>query len=707
MPPRFFTILICFARIFLIAWVSLLCVNKAAAEEENAPELALQAEFDDLLNQPNLTTDEMLSQLKSIYARAVVENNLAIAGNALKLRSNNLLYAQRYDDYKSWLSVHETFYNTHQLYETRFFIEKGELTRLFQQMKTLELESRAIDLLGEVDLNDIRLTENIANNYRISVLDIAEVHNLLGLAQHDLGKYDKALEQFTVALNLYEEAGSNENIAIAYGNIALIYAATGNLNSAITYTERSIQLSESNQHLYGIFKGNGNLASYKISKLNQLKRVDSDNKQEVNQLRDEIESSLLSNLSNPEIDQYPVAKADLIYWLSYYYLLEKELDKSESYLQKLAPLLKNMQDQTYQKQAEELAAYVLFEKREFPKGIVLLENALKFYIEQEKYDKAMGTLLDISWAYEQQGYYKKSLEFYKDYTSLLVRSFDEKKLSVLAIEQEKNDAKLREKEILLLEEKNRVSELQVSNKNKLLIISLFLVLLIFTILWLRLKSKQRLAKQYHQLSQSDTLTGIGNRLYFRQHIERELAHIMRKDKSSASEQLVIFVLDIDHFKKVNDQYGHDAGDTILILFAKRLKSILRESDLLARWGGEEFIVAGRVNNNYEALQYAERILTCVNRQSFKIEGNNKTIPVTCSIGGIVFPFFFDNLKNQPDWEHLLQLADKGLYQAKNSGRNTYCIIKNQRVLTQAQFNDVCQMELSDALDQEYLELIQN
>jgi diguanylate cyclase (GGDEF)-like protein len=124
----------------------------------------------------------------------------------------------------------------------------------------------------------------------------------------------------------------------------------------------------------------------------------------------------------------------------------------------------------------------------------------------------------------------------------------------------------------------------------------------------------------------------------------------------------IGILDIDHFKKVNDTYGHTAGDQFLKSIAKSLLHASRDSDTVCRWGGEEFLIIFQARNvDYMQLCF-QRIVDMISRKAINIDG--QLLSVTCTIGATVF-----NSSQHETWENCLEHADKLLYQGKEAGRN--------------------------------------
>ena len=132
--------------------------------------------------------------------------------------------------------------------------------------------------------------------------------------------------------------------------------------------------------------------------------------------------------------------------------------------------------------------------------------------------------------------------------------------------------------------------------------------------------------------------------------------------------LIFYVIDADNFKEVNDRYGHNAGDRVLVELARRISSAIRNSDVLVRWGGEEFLVISRYTNRAEAETLATRVLAAVGDSPFALEETNETIRKTCSIGWAAFPWYQDD-PNSVHYEEVRTMADRALGEAKRAGKN--------------------------------------
>ena len=171
-------------------------------------------------------------------------------------------------------------------------------------------------------------------------------------------------------------------------------------------------------------------------------------------------------------------------------------------------------------------------------------------------------------------------------------------------------------------------------------------------------------------STTDPLTGIRNRRFFSATIERDVAQSIRayaERYDSSERDLVFYLIDLDNFKKVNDRHGHDAGDRVLIEAARRISSAIRNSDLLVRWGGEEFLVVSRDADRRQAAILAERVLDAFRAKPFAV-GLADSLQQTCSIGWAAFPWIEGDFEVM-SFEGVLKYADRGLYRAKKAGKN--------------------------------------
>jgi len=176
----------------------------------------------------------------------------------------------------------------------------------------------------------------------------------------------------------------------------------------------------------------------------------------------------------------------------------------------------------------------------------------------------------------------------------------------------------------------------------------------------------RQAVELNELSTTDALTGLGNR----RRVEATLVELV--GTSGADAIVTAIMVDVDHFKHVNDTFGHAVGDVVLRIVAHRLRGAVEDRLFVARWGGEEFIIAGVGLNDAEAFAAAERVRLVVSAHPFAT-GIDQAIPVTVSAGCATGPL--------GAFSTVLAAADGALYAAKRAGRNRVSVAAPNSILT--------------------------
>ncbi len=160
-------------------------------------------------------------------------------------------------------------------------------------------------------------------------------------------------------------------------------------------------------------------------------------------------------------------------------------------------------------------------------------------------------------------------------------------------------------------------------------------------------------KRVEELSITDQLTQLHNRMYLENSFNKEIKRSKRYNHPFA-----VIMLDIDYFKEVNDTYGHDVGDRVLVMISKILSEHIRETDILGRWGGEEFLIICPHTDNEEAFVLAEKLRTAIEDYRFDTVGKK-----TCSFGISVFDL------SDEGYREVVKRSDDALYRAKKNGRN--------------------------------------
>jgi diguanylate cyclase (GGDEF)-like protein len=179
----------------------------------------------------------------------------------------------------------------------------------------------------------------------------------------------------------------------------------------------------------------------------------------------------------------------------------------------------------------------------------------------------------------------------------------------------------------------------------------------------------------HDASMIDPLTGLKNRRFLGLSMPDELARVTRQYRAQdhardrVNKTLLFFMVDLDHFKSVNDTYGHAAGDLVLQQASAALRGACRDADFVVRWGGEEFLIVARNSDRDCAHLLANNLRDAVRNLRIDL-GNGVVLEKTCSLGFAAYPV----LEAAPEayaWEDAVKMADQCLYAAKNSGRDAW------------------------------------
>ncbi len=249
------------------------------------------------------------------------------------------------------------------------------------------------------------------------------------------------------------------------------------------------------------------------------------------------------------------------------------------------------------------------------------------------------------------------------------------------------DQQSQKRRIELLERDNQLKSAELDNQALARRLWMFagaaMVLLgvLAVLMYLRMRELNRTLVEHEALlrahSERDALTGLANRRQFRE--------VMRVRGGERAFKGALLMVDVDHFKRVNDHYGHAAGDRVLVEVARRLGAAMRGNDLVARWGGEEFLAFAPNVEGAELDQLAERVRLAMNQAPVVLE-NGSAVETTVSIGYAAFPLPAGHVP--VTWEQAVNLADLSLYTAKNQGRNCAVGIVRTTALTSAALREV-------------------
>ncbi len=347
-----------------------------------------------------------------------------------------------------------------------------------------------------------------------------------------------------------------------------------------------------------------------------------------------------------------------------------------------------------------------------------INQAMEYLLPELKRSREQGdkadieaTVGEIGRMYEHAKMYKEALEYTREQQKLQNELFRADRAKAVAMLQEQFDADQRKKQIELLARENQIKDTDIRNSRLQQIVTLLgamvtvMVGIFLYMLYRKVKqTNAKLEEMNQQLefhSVRDPLTGLYNRRSFLEMMKDRgdnFENDRRRDDGASPDCLMI--LDIDHFKHINDTWGHSAGDAVLVEVAKRLRHAVRDTDMSLRWGGEEFLVFAPKTRPEQLTPMVERVLRLIGATPV-IVGQN-TIPVTVSAGYISLPFS-DVPEEMCNWEKAMQLADMALYLGKVNGRNrAYGLLK--LLVPYEQALPELERDFSDALKQNMVDI---
>jgi len=326
--------------------------------------------------------------------------------------------------------------------------------------------------------------------------------------------------------------------------------------------------------------------------------------------------------------------------------------------------------------------FALFGQRRFQEGMRLVDEVCAAM----RHAGAMSTLGRIlaekSQALERAGRFKEALVTLRERETVMQQlALNDRNKAISAL-QEQFKSRERAAQIDSLRLENAAKDAELRHRTLIQTAAslgaALALLLCAGVLWLYRKSErtgQRLSELNAELahhSAHDPLTGLHNRRSFQDRMRSRTGEAAPQPDATDCFTL----LDIDHFKRINDEYGHAAGDAVLIEVGKRLRATLRESDMVLRWGGEEFLVYSQGVTPAQRPQLVRRILDALaNAPVLLADGTHLAISATAGAVSLPFAADEDDTPASPmDWQQAIALADRAMYKGKEAGRNRAYIV---------------------------------
>lgn len=560
--------------------------------------------------------------------------------------------------------------------------------RIATKLQDNQLKTRLFATLGKLKLSQFKLTEAqyfylqaIASTEDESILP--KVYEELGISYAQQGQFADATDAMLKAVHIHQQ--NNQPVPSAlYNNLGGLALYTQDWGRAIEFLTLAIEdMAQGSIAISDAYSNLGN-AFFQKNDLPQAQRYF----QKSIEITDQLGEKNLGTRNN----------------LAYVFLKQGDYQKALPMFKKVEAFYLEQEDAASLAVAKKNIGETHVALGQYPKADTYFSDAYAIYIEHDYRPKLLELyplMIDNS---EKIGHLSRALTLLKEFKEIsddtlsvsskeriakLQSAYDLEKKSKELAESEKARADLahqkalKEKKLLELkvekQEQQRSIYLLIAAIGALAIAGGFLIrintLRANTNTALQRKNKEiaenhneleRLNAQLALQSTEDALTGLKNRRFLEQFLPREQARIQREMIQSGFKPSLVIMLDIDHFKHINDTYGHAAGDTVLQIFADILRSNARTTDIQVRWGGEEFLWYCPETSFTDGQQLCSRIRAQLKTSIIDV-GEAKLSP-TCSFGFVTFPSFGNP---ETDWEASLKIADAALYKAKALGRDRW------------------------------------
>ncbi len=526
---------------------------------------------------------------------------------------------------------------------------------------------------------------------------LSQHYRVMGSAQLALGKFESALDSYLKSLQFADQQTrlAKQSRLRALNGMSQVYSSMKNHEKALAVIDEAIALAkelDSRKMLAMLYLNQGG----EFAELGRNKDYAEANDRALKVSRESglvrVEATILNNMGDG-------------------YLRVRNYPKAELLARQALVKYRELDDRSGLVSAQCNIGFALMGQGKVVQGVAEVRTALKNAHDAGAMADEEDILGELGRMYEQLGMYSDAVSTIREQQKLseqLFRSDREKSVAAL---QEQFDAVQRQKQIELLARENSLKDATISNQRLQQIITVLGAIVtvmggVFVYLLYRRvrKTNQKLREANKQLefhAVRDPLTGLFNRRSFFDLMNKRALNGnggRREDDNPDG----LMILDIDHFKHINDTLGHAGGDAVLIEIAKRLRSTVRDTDMVMRWGGEEFLVFSPKANAAHLKSLAQRVLNVIGKEPIAVGDKLMTITVT---GGFLSLPFSGLSELDCNWEKAMQIADMALYLGKVNGRNRAYGL-NRLLAPFEQVMPVLERDISAALKAEMVELVE-
>jgi len=496
----------------------------------------------------------------------------------------------------------------------------------------------------------------------VSVAFRTSVERMHGDILNLRARFDEALAAYLRGLRLLQGLpGEGGRRAALYGRIAQVYINTDNPAKALDSAD--LGLAEKNMPLWP-------LASLQFTRGRALIKLARESEG-----IDAYEKALATTMRAGLLGMEATIRGNI----ADYYLMRHDYVRAEAASRLALVVSEKVNEPSVVMMARANLGFALMGQGKIAEGTPYVDAVIA-HMRKGKLLGDLEALLDEKGRMlERAGQYQRALAIVREQQSLQEQSARKARDRAIAALQEEFDAKRRSQQIVLLERDNKLKDAELTNRRTVQLATTFAAMLtvlagavVYVMYRRAARSNARLTELNVQLeyrSTHDALTGLHNRRSLTNRMTSRAADGSADRRSHADGVDCFVLLDVDHFKSINDRWGHGAGDAVLVEVARRLAAAVRESDMVVRWGGEEFMIHAPGMAPDSVAGMAGRILEAIG--STPVDGGSCAIPVTLTAGIVALPPAADAAF---DWQCAVRLADWALYQGKTQGRNQARIV---------------------------------
>ena len=525
--------------------------------------------------------------------------------------------------------------------------------------KSLEILDEGKPELALAKLREVQAAVKSSRNPEVNM----RLNAAFGATYKVSGKFEQALRHYLEALRLSDLQPRRKVQARLYklDAIAALYWNMKDPEKALATSQEAIALSP----LANAPKMLSSLISTQGLALSNLGRED----EALDAYKRVLKIGIDANM--------PGTEATALSNIADHYLIAKDYRNAEKFARQALAKSIAIADKAGIATAKINIGFALVGMGKIKDGVDFINEGTKFYQDSDSKVDVESITGELATMYERGGLYKEALATLRQQQKLNDELFRSDRSRAVASLQEQFNADQRQKQIELLAKENDLKDADIKNRRLQQIVTLLAAVVtvmagVFIFLLYR-----RVRKVNEQLQQANTqlsfhavrdpLTGLYNRRSFVELMKARQAQTeAERREDSADNPDCMILMDIDLFKHINDTWGHAVGDSVLSEVAHRLKKAVRDSDMVLRWGGEEFLIYSPKSNPVQITGLVDRVLRTIGEQP--VEVGDLRVPVTMTAGFISLPFSGVS-ETLCDWEKTLQIADMALYLGKAHGRN--------------------------------------